>query len=106
MTQYKKTLGQAFVNVTAKLPMEDKSVEDRAKRAYEIVRQLGSGYAITKEKNWYSVYRESTSLLEDNSVHYHIDSEGCSCPDASSKARAGLCKHRLAVLLIEEMHQA
>ena len=40
MSQYKKTLGQAFVNVTAKLPMEDKSVSDRAKRAYEIVRML------------------------------------------------------------------
>lgn len=102
MSAYKKTLHQALLNVSSKLPMDDKKVSDRVNRAYDIVRSLGSGYSIKKNKNGYTVYKESTSLLEDNSVYYTIDERGCSCPD-NPTARGNLCKHRLAVMLIEEM---
>jgi hypothetical protein len=107
-TQYKKSLSQALFILSTKLPTEDIKVKQRVERAYDIVRQLGSGYAITPrihpvtQELSYQVYKESTSLLEDNSVYYTVDCNGCSCPDASS-ARAGLCKHRLATMLLEEM---
>lgn len=107
-TQYKKSLSQALFILTTKLPMEDIKVKQRVERAYDIVRQLGSGYNISPMVNpatgetFYQVYRESTSLLEDNSVYYTVNQQGCTCPDAMT-ARAGLCKHRLATMLIEEM---
>jgi hypothetical protein len=88
--------------------MEDIKVKQRVERAYDIVRSLGSGYAITPKTHpvtqevTYRIYKESTSLLEDNSVYYTVDSQGCTCPDAIS-ARAGLCKHRIATMLLEEM---
>jgi len=98
-----KTLAQALLNVSAKLPIEDKKVADRLGRAYDIVGQLGSGYDIVKKNNGtYKVYKESTLLLEDNSVYYAIVDGMCSCPDAPS-ARGNMCKHRLAVMLMEEM---
>jgi hypothetical protein len=115
MATYKKTLHQAMLNLSARLPIEDKKVSDRLNRAYDIVRMLGSGYAIQRVESelvcgvtqhyitpHYRVYKESTSLLEDNSVYYHIIDDMCSCPDAPS-ARGNLCKHRLAVKLIEDM---
>jgi hypothetical protein len=107
--EYKKSLAQAQFNLSMRLPIEDKSVAARLDRAVEIMRNLGSGYDIKPVTHpmgfpiHWDVYKESTSLLEDNSVHYRVDGNGCSCPDASGKARAGLCKHRLAVMLIEEM---
>lgn len=103
-----KTLAQALLNVSNRLPVEDKKVADRVGRAYDIVRMLGSGYNIVKKgegSNEYRVYKESTSLLEDNSVYYYIVDGMCSCPDAPS-ARGNLCKHRVAVMLIEEMDRA
>jgi hypothetical protein len=103
MSVYKKTLHQAMLNLSAKLPVEDKKVSDRLNRAYDIVRMLGSGYSITQEKDHsFTVYKESTTLLENNSVYYTIVEDMCSCPDALT-ARGNFCKHRLAVKLIEEM---
>lgn len=103
MTAYKKTLHQARLDLSVRLPIEDKGISDRLNRACEIVRMLGSGYSIQHcGDHEYAVYKESTSLLEDNSVYYHIIDDMCSCPDAPS-ARGNLCKHRLAVKLIEEM---
>lgn len=101
-SEYKKSLQQAWFNLAARLPIEDIKVEQRLDRAKEIVRSLGMGYSIKSATNGYRVYKESTSLLEDNSVIYWVDRDGCSCPDGKT-ARAGLCKHRLATMLIEEM---
>jgi hypothetical protein len=107
-TRYKKSLSEAVFILSKKLPTEDIKVKQRLERAYDIVRSLGSGYAITPRVNpatgdtFYQIYKESTSLLEDNSVYYTVDSQGCTCPDAIS-ARAGLCKHRIATMLLEEM---
>lgn len=97
-----KTLNEAMFQLSVKLPLEDNGVKKRFDRAYDIVRMLGSGYDISKTHYGYAVYKESTSLLEDNSVTYTIDEHGCSCPD-NHTARAGLCKHRLAVMLLEIM---
>jgi predicted nucleic acid-binding Zn finger protein len=97
-----------MLNVSAKLPIDDKKISDRLNRAYDIVRMLGSGYSIKREIErdndvvYYTVHKESTSLLEDNSVYYTVIEDMCSCPDAPT-ARGNLCKHRLAVKLIEEM---
>lgn len=96
------TLAQAMLNLSARLPIEDKKVSDRLNRAYDIVRLLGQGYSITKKENGYEVYKESTSLLEDKSVYYWVEHGQCSCPD-NSTARAGLCKHVLATMLMSEM---
>lgn len=97
----KKYYYSAYTKVKERLP-DDKGVLVRLERALEIVQ--GFGYDIAQEldndTHWV-VRRASTSLLEDNSAEYHIDSESCSCPDFEI-ARAGLCKHRLAVFIIQE----
>jgi hypothetical protein len=99
------SLEQAYFNLTLQLPVEDKTVSDRLNRAYSILN--GYGYNITQVNNHggmkqYKVSKLSTSLLEDNSVNYYVTNRSCTCPDYE-KARAGLCKHRLAVMIKEEM---
>ena len=113
-TEYKKLLQQAWFNLAVRLPIEDVKVAQRLDRAKEIIRLLGSRYTLKHitgvnrfrklqdGESFWLVYKESTSLLEDNSVYYMVDENGCTCPDAHT-ARAGLCKHRLATMLIEEM---
>lgn len=101
------TLQQAYLNVSAKVPVEDYKVKQRLERAYEIVNCNGSGYAITKsmlqgEYVWH-VHKASTSPTDTGAVSmYTIDGDGCNCTDAIS-VRAGLCKHRLATMLMREM---
>ena len=100
------TLQQAYLNVASTQPTSD-DVERRLDRAYDIVRSNGEGYAIQKPlfkgEAWH-VHKASTSLLEDNSVTYLVDSASCTCPDFVS-ARGGMCKHRLAVAMIKEMEK-
>ena len=97
---------QAMINIAARIPVSDPTVQARLDRAYDIC--ISQGYSLQKnaDKSW-SVYRASTSLLEDSSAQYTVSKDtGCTCPDAdpvSGKARAGLCKHRLAVAIKEEM---
>ena len=97
---------QALLNVSARIPVSDPTVQARLDRAYDIC--ISQGYTLqhNADRSW-SVYRASTSLLEDSSAQYTVSKEtGCTCPDAdpvSGKARAGLCKHRLAVAIKEEM---
>lgn len=101
-----KTLKQAFEVIKSELP-DDPSVVRRLERAYDIVRAQGSGYDIIKHRvsggYAYRVVKASTTLLEDNSVTYDTG-KSCTCPDYAN-ARAGLCKHRLAVQLLEEMER-
>lgn len=92
---------QAFVELTAKLPQE-KPIQMRLERAYDIVVKFG--YSITKANNVWHVDKASTSLLEDNSAHYQVTQDSCSCPDFEN-APARLCKHRLAVRLLELMER-
>lgn len=97
---------QALLNVSARIPVNDPAVQTRLDRAYDIC--ISNGYTLTcsADGTW-SVYRESSSLLSDNSLTYTVSQEhGCTCPDAdleTGRARAGLCKHRLAVMIKEEM---
>lgn len=95
------TLHQAMINVASKIPVVDPAVRVRLDRGYNIVRS--QGYTLSQHENSWLVYKESTSLLEDSSARYAVsESEGCTCPDAQT-ARGGLCKHRLAVMIKEEM---
>jgi SWIM zinc finger len=54
----------------------------------------------------YSIHRYSTSMFEDNSATYQLvkdgHSWGCTCPDFE-KAPFNMCKHRLAVMILEGM---
>lgn len=97
------TLQEAFLIVGENIPLADPAIKVRFDRAYEIVRQLGSGYTISEtQKGVYKVQRASTTLLEDNSAEYTTTVKECTCPDYE-KVRAGLCKHRLAIMLIKAM---
>lgn len=90
---------QAYLKVKAGLP-DDVTCYKRLDRALDIVQ--GFGYEITvhpEDSNIYVVKKASTSLLEDNSHQYHVTDVDCDCPDFE-KARAGLCKHRLAVKIL------
>jgi len=103
-----KNIRAAYFEVSQRLPIEDIKVRQRLDRAYEIVN--GHGYDIEPVYNSLEVviidswliHKESTSLLEDNHVQYCVDSESCTCPDYTT-ARGGLCKHRIAVILVQEM---
>lgn len=102
-------LAQAYLNVSLKLPIDDIKVKQRLDRGYDIIN--GYGYSISQINRpnpnmevCYKVSKASTSMLEDNSAVYHVSITSCTCPDFE-KARAGLCKHRLAVMLIEEMNK-
>jgi hypothetical protein len=48
------------------------------------------------------IKKESTRLLEDNSVSYSTSDTQCDCPDFE-KARGNLCKHRLAVMIVRTL---
>ncbi len=93
-----KSLAQAYLNVSLRLPVEDIKVKQRLDRAYEIVN--GYGYEITvisKADEWnpiyiYHVEKASTSLLQDTSMCYTVTNKSCTCPDFDT-ARGNLCKH-------------
>ena len=95
------TLQQAYLNVSAKMP-ESYDVKKRLDRAYDIC--ISAGYTLMRQSDsTWTVYRASTSLLEDSSAIYTVSqSDGCTCPDAVT-ARGGMCKHRLACMIREEM---
>lgn len=104
-----RTLQQAFLNVSARIPTEDIKVKQRLERAYDIVACNGSGYVVTKSMLqgvyvWH-VHKASTSPTDTAaSSMYTVNADGCSCPDAIT-ARAGLCKHRLATMIVSEMEK-
>ena len=90
------SLQQAYLNVASKVPT-DPNIKKRLDRAYDIC--INKGYTLTQHGDdiWH-VYRSSTSLLDDTSITYVVDSATCTCPDYAT-ARGGLCKHRLAVMM-------
>ncbi len=98
------TLQQAYLNVAATQPTSE-DVKRRLDRAYDIARSNSEGYVIqwpTRAGQPWLIYKASTSLLEDTSVTYSVDSQSCTCPDFEN-ARGNQCKHRLAVAMIKEM---
>lgn len=96
-----KSLRQAYFDLSLRLPVEDIKVLQRLDRGYDITQSYG--YTIDKvSSSDYHIHRESTSLLDDNAITYIVTKDSCTCPDYET-ARGGLCKHRLAVMLLEEM---
>ena len=96
-------LQTAFLNVAARLP-DDAGIKARLNRAYDIVISYGRGYDIKEglEPRVYTVHKASTSLFADTSATYTVTNISCTCPDFPT-ARGGLCKHRLAIMLVEEL---
>lgn len=95
---------QAALNIASKFPsfMHDESFKRRLSRAYDILTR--GGYEVKKANNVYHVHKASTSLFEDNSVTYNVTNSSCDCPDfEKEQARGNLCKHRLAIMILEEM---
>ena len=97
MTTY--NLDQAFLDVSATIPVQDNSVMIRLQRAYDIIINLGEKYNIEGSGQSYAVFN-----IVDSKT-YIVNSEGCTCPDAQERARAGLCKHRLATMLYAAMKE-
>lgn len=100
-----KPLNIAVLNVAATLPIDDSAVSRRLDRAEnDILRGYGYSIAETGRAGQYCITKASTSLLEDNEHSYIVSSQSCNCPDFES-ARGNLCKHRLAVMILEEMQR-
>lgn len=90
-------LDQAFLDISMQIPAQDNTVMVRLQRAYDIILSLGEKYTIESANGSYAVCN-----VADNKT-YIVNSEGCTCPDAAERARAGLCKHRLATMLYATM---
>lgn len=100
-----KSLNQALLVVASELPVEDPSVQRRMDRAEGILQGYGYGIRESSTDGVYTITKASTSLLENNEHSYTVSSTSCDCPDFTT-ARAGLCKHRLAVMILQEMKGA
>ena len=99
----RKSIAEAYLAVSLRIPVDDIKVKQRLDRGYDIAQSDGLGYEVVPVGNGnYRVEKASTTLLEDNSHGYDVTRESCTCPDFET-ARGNLCKHRLAVMLIEEM---
>jgi len=95
-----RTAGEAFDYIRSVLP-KDEAILARLHRGYQIV--TGYGYEVKWDgRGSYIISKASTALLEDNSKAYYVSADSCTCPDFPS-ARGGLCKHRLAVMIIEKI---
>lgn len=99
------TLTAAVRILESELPMENSQVANSLYRAeHQIIR--GYGYSIKPLGNGrYVIVKASTSMLEDNSHEYLVSSKECNCPNYV-KTFANLCKHRLAVMIVETMQSA
>ena len=102
-----KGLKEAFDMVASKLPVTDPTVKARLDRGYGIL--ISQGYSVEPQQadtTLYRVKKASTSLLEDSSASYLVDTltGTCSCPDWPT-ARAGLCKHRISVMMLQEIEK-
>lgn len=101
-----KTKEQAYVNILAQLPF-DASIVKRLDRAKNDVLSYGYTVEVMFKKGGvtrYKISKASTSLLENNEHAYQVTNTSCNCPDFNT-ARSGLCKHRLAVMILEEMNK-
>jgi hypothetical protein len=100
-------IDKAFYSISEQLPNDDGTLR-RIERAYRIVKgidpyefvQLAEPY----EHIW-EVSRVSTRAigLDEQIEPYEVDTvrHTCTCPDfVEEKCRAGLCKHRIAVMVV------
>ncbi len=99
------TRQQAYQIVAAKIPTDDPTIVRRLDRAWSMI--IGYGYEFIPHNaeyhtKYWTVEKLSTSITEDNGHKYTVDDIACTCPDYQS-ARGGLCKHRLAVMILTEM---
>lgn len=108
---------EAYLRIAEQLPIDDPGVLRRLERADRDVLS-GYGYDITpyitpcledledlEDQRKYCVTKLSTAPMgtgEGDTV-YIVSRDSCTCPDVPT-ARAGLCKHRLAIMILEEMH--
>lgn len=102
-----KSKKEATALIAEKMPDE----EDVLRRLYRAEQDvLGYGYDITADqggtdKSVWIVSKLSTSPMgasNNDSSSYIVDDNSCTCPDFE-KARGNLCKHRLAIMILEEM---
>jgi hypothetical protein len=97
------TLSEASAVLARKLPLENPSLRRRFDRAYDMIRM--PGYELTRQPDGsYIVEKLSSSLIEDTSALYYVTDTSCTCPDYQNLLQ-GLCKHRLAVMLLEAMNE-
>ena len=101
---------QAFLNVSSRIPTEDESVFKRLNRAYDIIKGTvqDNVYAIEGDSyTTYTIKKTHSSLFGEDTKYYVVNVEDkiCTCPDFDT-ARSGLCKHRLAVMILMEMEKS
>jgi hypothetical protein len=103
---------EAYLRVAERLPVDDASVLRRLERADRDILS-GYGYDITPcpcgstdASRQYYVTKLSTAPMGtgEGDTIYIVSRDACTCPDVPT-ARAGLCKHRLAIMIDEEMHR-
>jgi hypothetical protein len=93
------TLSEASAALARKLPLENPSLRRRFDRAYDMIRM--PGYELKKQPDGcYIVEKLSSSLIDDTSALYYVTDTSCTCPDYQTLLQ-GLCKHRIAIMLLE-----
>jgi hypothetical protein len=78
----------------------DEEIRKRVDRGYDILTK--GGYGIEIDGSIAYVRKLSTSLFGED-TEYQVTESTCSCPDYET-ARAGLCKHRLAVRMLKALN--
>lgn len=106
---------EAYLRVAEKLPIDDPAVLRRLERADKDILR-GYGYTIIKhvtlgEDTIYTLTKLSTAPMgttdSQNGNQYTVTPYTCTCPDfESGGARGGLCKHRLAIMIREQMESS
>lgn len=102
-------LQQAFLNVSQRIPTNDGNISKRLNRAYDIIKGTVQDNIYAIEGNGYQTYtikKTHSSLFGEETTEYTVNiyDKTCSCPDFET-ARSGLCKHRLAVMILMEMQK-
>jgi hypothetical protein len=105
-----KNMVVVIAELTSELPAIP-ALERRIQRAVnDIILGEGIRYSTMKLGDAeYTIHRYTTSMFEDNATDYEVKREGrytwvCNCPDYE-KAPFNLCKHRLAVTILEGMEE-
>jgi SWIM zinc finger len=103
---------EAYLKVVEQLPIDDPAVLRRLERADKDILR-GYGYTIVQhitlgEDTIYTISKLSTAPMgtsdSQNGSTYTVTPHSCTCPDfESGAARGGLCKHRLAIMIREQM---
>lgn len=104
-----RNMAVVIAELTSELPTIP-ALERRIQRAVnDIILGEGIRYHVNKDDaKTYSVRRYTTSMFEDNEAVYFVTKDAyvwiCNCPDFE-KAPFNLCKHRIAVTILEGMEE-